>query len=347
MLIIFAWVIVNSTVIFIPAGQVGVVTKAFAILGEKGVVNEDFEPGWHWDVGPLHTWTLFDSTIQTLEMTRQEGYGDRKGRDDVEVQSADGYAVSVDVTVKYRIKSGDAYKLYKQTGGKEKYKTIVRTQSKKACLAQFGEMTTEDFYNPEKRRVKAKDIKVVLQKILGQNFVEVVDVLIKSVKFDEQYERKIQLKKLSDQEVQLNISMAAAEEMSGKTQVIKAETAKMLKIIKQEQEAKITTMEAKTNREIAKIKAEFDRYVTKKRADADLIAAEKRAKGSLLIKEAEAEGERLRNEAMRGVGGSTIVALEAAKNIQLDDMIISTLDVDPVDLEEMAKKLGAKKEIKK
>lgn len=340
-LIVGFWVLLTTMVTFIPVGKVGVLTREYAITGKRGVVEKDFGPGWHLDLGPLHSWTKFDSTVQTLEMTRNEAYGDREGRDDVEVQSADGYAVSVDVTVKYRIVEGNAHKLYQDTGSGVKYKKIVRNEAKKACIRMFGEMETEDFYDPSKRRTKAKDVQAALQESLEDNYVEVIDVLIKSVQFDPEYEKKIQRKKLADQEVQLNISMAKAEEMSGKTQVIVAETRKMLAIIRQEQEASLTRMEAAANRQIAKIKADYESYATRKRADADLIAAQQDAQGQLLVKTAEAEGEKLRNEAMRGVGGSTIVALEAARNLNLDDMIISTMNIDLLDLDGMAKKLGA------
>jgi len=339
--VISFWILLNTTVIFVPVGKVGVMTKEYAITGERGVVKEDFMPGWHWNVGPLHSWTLFDTTVQALEMTRNVNYGDRKGRDDVEVQSADGYAVSVDVTVKYRILKGSAYKLYQNTGSGIKYKTIVRTEAKDACIAQFGEMETEDFYDPAKRREKAIQVQEKLQETLVDNYVQVVDVLIKNVQFDPEYEKKIQRKKLADQEVQLNISMAKAEGMSGKTQVIVAETAKMLAIIKQEQIAELIRMEALANRQITKIKADYESFATKKNADADLLAAQNDAKGQLLIKKAEAEGEKLRNEAMRGVGGNTIVALEAARNLNLDDMVISTMNIDLLDIDAMAKKLGA------
>ena len=135
--------------------------------------------------------------------------------------------------------------------------------------------------------------------------------------------------------------MAKAEGMSGKTQVIVAETAKMLAIIRQEQGAALTRMEALANRQITRIKADYESFATKKNADADLLAAQNDAKGQLLIKKAEAQGEKLRNEAMRGVGGNTIVALEAARNLNLNDMVISTMNIDLLDIDAMAKKLGA------
>jgi len=60
----------------------------------------------------------------------------------------------------------------------------------------------------------------------------------------------------------------------------------------------------------------------------------------LLIARAKAEGERLRRKAMTGTGGDLIVALEAARNINLDDVIVSTQDIDLLDIEKMINKLG-------
>lgn len=343
-LIVGFWLIVNLVTVYVPVGMVGVRTQEYGVLGEKGVVQKDFGPGWHRDLGPIDSWVVFDSTVQTLEMTRDPTRGSMKGRDDVQVQSADGYAVSVDATVKYRIMGGKAHKLYEDTGSGVKYKIIVRNEAQRACIGLFGQMKTEDFYNPQERRKKAEEVKNLLVESLKDNFVEVIDVLIRDVQFDPEYENKIRRKKLADQEVELNKSMARAEEMRGKTQVIEAETQKLISIIQKEKEAELIKMQAQTDREIAKIKADYEKYATEKRADADLIAAQMQAEGALLVRRAEAEGERLRNQAMQGVGGSTIVALEAAKNLQLSDVTISTMNIDLLDLDNMATKLGVPKD---
>ena len=142
---ICAYIIVKATLTHIPVGIVGVRTQEYALIGKKGVVQEDFSPGWHRALWPIDSWQYFDSTVQTLEMTRDPKRGDRKGRDDVQVQSADGYAVSVDVTIKYRIEPGKAHKLYVDTGSGIRYKAIVRNEAEKTCIAQFGGMKTEDF----------------------------------------------------------------------------------------------------------------------------------------------------------------------------------------------------------
>jgi regulator of protease activity HflC (stomatin/prohibitin superfamily) len=336
-----AYIIVKATLTPIPIGIVGVRTQEYAIIGKKGVVQEDFGPGWHRALWPIDSWQYFDSTVQTLEMTRDPQRGDRKGRDDVQVQSADGYAVSVDVTIKYRIEPGKAHKLYVDTGSGVRYKAIVRNEAEKTCIAQFGGMKTEDFYNPHVRRTVAKAALSSLQESLKDNYVAVLDLLIRDVQFDPEYERKIQTKKLADQEVEVNKSLQRSREMQGKTDVIGAETKRLIKIIREEKEAELVKMRAETDLTIADIKAKSEKYATEKRADADVYAAKKSAEGHLQVKQAEAEGERLRNLAMKGVGGGVIVALEAAKNLNLEDVTISTVDNDLLDIDGMATKLGA------
>ena len=67
----------------------------------------------------------------------------------------------------------------------------------------------------------------------------------------------------------------------------------------------------------------------------------KHAAGELLVDRATAEGERLRRVSMTGLGGDLIVALEAARNINLADIVVSTQDMDLLDVDEMIIKLGA------
>ena len=340
---IAAFVMIKFAIVTVPVGYVGVQTKKFAILGEKGVVNEDFKPGWHLRVTGLQTWQMFDATVQTLEMTRNPNYGSSRGRDDIRVKSADGYEVSIDVTLKYRIQQGKANELYQNTGSGTKYKQIVRDKTQKSCQTILGQMSTEDFYDPTARRLRAGQVKEVLQTALDLNFVEVIEVLLKDVQFDPQYEQKIQAKKLADQEVLLNISLEKAERMRGITRKIEKETEmKVIVIDSQLQSDKIGIQNA-LKIEVAEISAEANLIATELRADADLYETERIATGQLLIKKAEAEGEKLRNKAMQGVGGSNIVALEAARNLQIKDIMVSSMKIDFLNIDEMATKLGAGK----
>jgi len=341
--VIFIWFLRAFLLLSVPVGQVGVRTQEYGILGSKGVKKRDYGPGWHRDFGPIDSWVVFDSTIQTLEMTKDPSHGDEMGRDDVKVQSADGYAVSVDVTLKYRIKENGAHKLYQDTGSGTKYKAVVRTKTEKVCMDTFGKMATEDFYNPKERVSREAEAEKALESILDAHYIEVVDLLMREVTFDPAYEGKIRKKKLNDQNAEVNVSLEKAAAERGKRQVIEATTKKIVKVISKEKEKELAIMKAKTDLQIAEIEAKAGKYAKQKKADADLSLAQANAESTKLIKSAEAKGEELRNAALAGTGGSTLVALEAARNLKVDRATISTAGIDLIDIKKMAEKLGAEK----
>jgi regulator of protease activity HflC (stomatin/prohibitin superfamily) len=327
----------------IEVGTVGVRTQEYGIFGSKGVVAKDFGPGWHRDFGPIDTWNTYDSTVQTLEMVGAMGNEGKKGSDSdyVRVQSADGYAVSVDITAKYRIKPGEAYLLYGELGSGDRYKVTIKTKTEEVCMAVFGKMRTEQFYDPEERINRQREALVDLKAILDPLHIEVIDLLMRDVFFDPAYEGKIRSKKLKDQEVEVNVSMKLAEVQRGIRQVVEADTAQQVAVIGKDLEKEIKIMESEAAVQIATIKAEAAKYSMQKKADADLSLQTAEAEGIRLVTTAEAKGEEARNLALVGEGGGTLVALEAAKNLKIDHVTVSSENMDFLDVVGMAKKLGS------
>ncbi|MHA1572855.1 MAG: SPFH domain-containing protein [Alphaproteobacteria bacterium] len=318
-------------------GEVGVRTDVWT----TGLVKEDFGPGWHRNFGPMHQWVFFDSTVQTLEMAKDSFHADDMPGDSLVLISADGNRVDVDVTVKYRIREGQAHVLYQKKGAGSAYKETFKQNALDACRTFFGRMKTEDFYNPTRKIESCDQAEKLLQERVDDLAIEVIDILIRDVRFNPEYERRIKDKALAQQEVEVNQSKTKAAEQKGITMTIEAETEAKKQQIEAEKAAKLVAMEADLAKTLATIKAEAVTYETNIKAEADLYTAKKQAEGQLAIKQAEAEGERLRNQAMQGVGGAIMVALEAAKNLKLGDVVVSTQITDFLDIEGMIEKLGA------
>ncbi|CAA6695427.1 MULTISPECIES: SPFH domain-containing protein [unclassified Lentimonas] len=348
----------------IDLGKTGVRTQQYALLGDKGVVPEDFGPGWHRNLPLLDTWNVFDATVQTTEFTtEQERQETRKiysflssasrsyldtapvgGPGQVELKSKDGYTVRLDVTVKYRIKPGEVHQLYQELGSQARYKGIVRDQVQQVIRGTFGTMRTEQFYDPEVRRKKVTEATVLLDTELTSNSIELIEILIRDINFDPAYERKILDKKLADQDVELNKSRALAEEKKGETNRIAAETEAKVRVIEEELKAKQRTVKAETDKQIAQINADARLTAAKLKADADLYKAELQAKGTLLEKEASAEGESLKATALNTPGGQNFVAFEIVQQLQLGEITVSTQSNDFLDVEAVLEKVGASAE---
>ncbi|MBI4869530.1 MAG: hypothetical protein HY816_21535 [Candidatus Wallbacteria bacterium] len=334
-LLLFLGSMGETLIVRVTLGNVGVRTQKLDFFGTKGVVQEDFGPGWHRNLWFVDEWNFFDNTVQTFHMSA-------RSKHPFQLKSHDGYSVSLDVTIKYRIREGKAHRVLVHLGTLQRYQGFVENLCRDACRSAFGVMKTEAFYQPSSRtEATERARKYLIDGLVKNNAdVDIVEILIRDVKFDEQYERKIKDKKLADQDIVLNQSKALAAQQKGLTNKISAETEAMMKVIEQRRDATLTAMKAENDQTIARVTADFQKYVTEKKADADLYAAEKDAAGTLMIRKAEAEGEKLRNEAMSGPGGAVLAALEAAKNLTLMDVTFSTLQFDPLDLGGVLKKLG-------
>jgi regulator of protease activity HflC (stomatin/prohibitin superfamily) len=262
----------------------------------------------------------------------------------VELKSKDGYTVRLDVTVKYRVSPNEVYQLYQELGSETRYKGIVRDQVQKTIRDIFGTMLTEQFYDPEVRRIKTVEATKDLKGELAESSIDLIDILIRDIAFDPSYERKILDKKLADQDVELNKSRALAEDKKGETNRIAAETEAKVRVIEQELIAKKLTMKADTDKEIAQLNADARLTAAKLKADADLYQAESEAKGTLLEKEATAEGERLKATALNTPGGENLVAFEIVEQLNLGEVTVSTQSNDFLDVASVLEKVGARAE---
>lgn len=317
--------------------QTGVRTKVWGV--GKGVVEKDYAPGWHRSTIRIDEWDLYDTTVQTLEMTK-EATKEGHERQDILIRTADDYEVSVDLIVKYQLNKGLVYKLRQEIGLGERYKIFVETEAKDVFRSVFGKMSAINLYNPSEKRRRAIEAKLMLNERLKSRYVNVIDILILAITFDTQLERKIKNQKLAELDAILNISKAVAAEKRGITQEIDASTEAVAQKIEGEREGELLILHTLTEDRIEELIAAAEKFRVEMHAEADLYKKRRVAEARLMVKKAEAEGERLRREAMTGVGGNLIVALEMARNINLTDINISTQDIDLLDMDKMVDRFG-------
>ena len=123
----------------------------------RGILQKQYEPGWAFikpfglermHLIPRHVLALELSAFESQEKNRPGAsrYTDKVAK----IQTSDGFYVDVDATILYRIT--DPYKLITTIGPGELYLFNGILPKAEPILKQaFGELTTEDFYNNEKR----------------------------------------------------------------------------------------------------------------------------------------------------------------------------------------------------
>ena len=286
--------------------EVGVRTRKLPILGPQGVEDKVYAPGSTYFMLPyVNDWHTFDIKLQNLEMTLTASSGDRKSRDDLLFKTIDGNDISLDVIIAYQINPEKApYILqYVAPDNKTLREKIVRTVARSKPRDIFGELTTEEFYVADRRELQAANVRKALQKILEPFGIVIKNVLTKDYRFNEEYQKAIEDKKIADQLVEKNkaAQRAAMEEYRRRLEDARGEVNKIV---------------AAVDGEYQQATIEADAYFQKQKLIAEAIRVEAVA---------EAEGIREMNNAMALAGGETLVKLKIAEAIQGKKIILLPL----------------------
>lgn len=299
-------IIIVACVVLVSAGcvphttgktEVGVRTKKIALWGKKGVENRSYAPGSTTFFLPIiNDWHTFDIKLQNLEMTIQTDRGDRRGHDDLLFKTIDGNDISLDVIIAYRIDPEKAPYILQHVAidNETLREKVVRTIARSKPRDIFGALKTEEFYVADKRAAKSEQSKDVLQEMLGPYGIIVEKVLTKDYRFNPEYQKAIEDKKVADQQMEQNKSAqhAALEEY---------------KKILEEAKGEVNKMVADADGAFFKAKIEADAYYEKQKFLSEAIMAEGRA---------EAQGIEQMNKALAGGGGETMVKLAVAEALQ-------------------------------
>jgi regulator of protease activity HflC (stomatin/prohibitin superfamily) len=260
-------------------------------------------------------------------MTFESERGDRKSRDDLLFKTIDGNDISLDVIIAYQIDPAKApYILqYVATDNTSLREKIVRTVARSKPRDIFGELKTEEFYVANKRELQAERAKQVLQEILGPMGVVVINVLTKDYRFNKEYQKAIEDRKIADQQAEKNKSgqRAAVEEYKRKLEEARGEVNQMI---------------AKVDGEYLQAKIEADAYFEKQKLLAQAIEAEGIA---------EARGIKEMNDALTGIGGEALVKLKIAEALQGKKILLlpvseGGMNLRTMDINQLIHTLGVK-----
>jgi regulator of protease activity HflC (stomatin/prohibitin superfamily) len=308
--------------------QVGVRTIKLGLFGPKGVQVQVYAPGATYFFLPfINDWNVFDTKLQNLEMTFSKIRGDRRSQDDLVFKTIDGNDISLDVIIAYRIDPSKAPYILQYVARDDATlrDMIVRTVARSKPRDIFGELKTEAFYVAEARETQANKAKDALQKILGPMGIVVEKVLTNDYRFNPEYTKAIEDKKVADQQVEKNKSAqhAALEEYKRKLEEARGEVNKMV---------------ADADGQNLKDKIEADVYQEQQQLLAKAIQAEGIA---------EAKGVQEMNNALAGSGGEAIVKLKIAEALQGKRIILlpvseGGMNLKTTDINRLIETLGVK-----
>ncbi|MCO4745459.1 MAG: SPFH domain-containing protein [Proteobacteria bacterium] len=285
----------------------------------KGIQKEISGPGMHLVIPGYERLHTFPRDMQVLDLNNGQGSslvasGDGLTAPPIRIQTSEGYQVTVDVTVLYRVI--DPYTLLTKVGTGRVYETkVVLRRSDKILRQTLGELNAEDFYSDTVRMQQAEDARQLLQEDLSEWGIQVWAVLVRDYTYDQRYQEAIEQRKIQDQTVFKNKAEAVAAEREAERQRVMAEG-----------QAKVGVETQRGSSDVRKIAA-----------SADLYYRQRIAEGDLLVALAEAEGTRLENNALQVSGASNIVGIEMAQALDGTEVIIVSTTgaaaMNPLDLD--------------
>jgi regulator of protease activity HflC (stomatin/prohibitin superfamily) len=313
----------NSCTTYVKPGEAGVKQIKFGM--GKGIEPFVYGTGLHY-VGVGETMHRFPLRLQVLELSNSRSEEDLEGHriaPGVNIQTSEGYAVQLDLTVLYRI--ADPLKVMQAIGpGRLFEDSVVIPRAQQDLRRALGELDAEDFYRGDKRVQKARAAQSALEVELKDKGIEVLQVLIRRYTYDQRYQQAIEQRKIQDQTVYKNEAEAKSASAAAAKNKIVAEGAASVQV------------------ELARGEAE----VKKLEANADLYRRRMAADGDLLVKLAEAQGTELENQALRGMGSENMVGLRMAEALRGTRLIVLPTDgessMNPLDLKTLLKRFDVR-----
>lgn len=304
---LFGIIVLYSTfTVYVEPNHVAVrqVYLKFPLGPEKGIQDDVYGPGLYFVIPGFEKMHKFPRDMQLVEFNDYtSGAKIAATSQAIRIQTSEGYQVTVDVTIAYRIT--DPVTLIKSVGPGRLYETQLLLPRADRYLRQtLGELNAEDFYKGSLRQAKAQSARELLEKDLMTSGIQVWNVMVRHYTYDARYQEAIEQRKIQDQMVFKNRAEAFASGKEAEKKRVIAEGAAKVDVEKERGEAEVRIIHA----------------------DADLYARTRIAEGGKLVALAEAEATRLRNDALRVPGAENLVGLEMAEVLSGTEVIIVPTD---------------------
>jgi len=317
----------------VPPSKIGVKQQQW---GGSGLVEQDFETGFHVGISGIHKWYMLDKRTHFLTFSDTQSSSRRRGsssfgtrerstQGSLTIRTRDLNTVHVDVTVTYVIKPGEAHLLVK-SGLRDIYPDRVMSTVESVLLRQLAQLSSEDFYSTETRVARAQETLPDLKAALAGFHVVPSSILIRAVRFPDRYEEQLQEKQLTRQKTKLATAREKVEvrlQATGKSE-------KEIEAAEKEQrgtwDKRLQEKRSENQVQLAEILGEANKTNQEVRANADADYETMVADGKLAVDKAEALRYSLRNAALNTAGGRIFMARQAAENLNIESVTLNSND---------------------
>lgn len=194
-LIIAIILIITDGLVSVPAGYVGVIYDR-----GRGVLEKELPEGLHLKIPLWQVSSLTNVRTQEYTMSAMRGEGVKYADDSISAPTADGQRVNVDATIWFHVDPAQASRLYQKVGGLY-VDNIVRPSVRSQIRFVISQYTAIDIYSA-KREEAATIMTKELDDVLKDKDIILERVLLRDVKFTDEYASAIEQKQIAQQRIQ-------------------------------------------------------------------------------------------------------------------------------------------------
>jgi regulator of protease activity HflC (stomatin/prohibitin superfamily) len=259
--------------------------------------TEIADPGATYFFAPIvNDWATYDTSTQSLVMSRKSEGGDRKEKDDLRFKTRDGNDIETDVTVRWRIDPTRAAEVWKHVAPTTEAlkERVVRPQARAYVRDVLNRLDSEEYYNPDLRFAAARDAGNMLAVILKPYGIIVEQVILGDFSFKPDYQTLINKRKEAEKQAEkLEAEILATQEAN--------------KATLQQKVADLTE-------QLTRATGDFEQ--AKRAADAYVVRRQQEAQATLAEKSAVAQGIQKERAALNGSAGDAYVSLQLIDALQ-------------------------------
>lgn len=188
----------------VEAGEVGV-----RYNNALGLHKSDLLPGFHMELTGLQRIHRLPSYYLQI---------DYSGADRFSVRTKDNNTIMLDVSIPYRIKPGQAFRIMDAGNhlavgdGKFRFQRFAEQTATSVLREHLAELQSEDFYDSKRRLTVTNDALKLLNKKLAPYHLEARAVLVRATYFREEYENQLARIQLNEQQKLLDGAKRAVAE---------------------------------------------------------------------------------------------------------------------------------------
>jgi hypothetical protein len=203
------WIVPAVFTARVQPNEIGIRQSAMS-----GVLADDLGPGWHWRIPAVHKLIVLPSSYFMLDFTTD----DKGPQKPLLIRTKDNNTVELDVSVPVRIKPGEAYQLVESGNhvedpdGRYRYQRLAEETATSVLREEMASLDSVGFYATDRRLATSEAALKMLNKQLAPMHLEAQAVLVRSVRFRDEYEKQLQTIQLNEQRKLLD---AATQKLAG------------------------------------------------------------------------------------------------------------------------------------